>query len=55
MRPFRVGSGEAKGMTANVSIAGMKASAGAITNNGLYAASGYVSSFMKFYSPSAAG
>jgi hypothetical protein len=55
IRPHRVGIGAAKGMTAHVISAGMKASAGASTNSDLFAASGYVSSFMMFLSPSAAG
>src|SRR5688500_9708943 len=43
------------GITAHAIRAGMKAIAGASTKIGVYAASGYVSSFMMFLSPSAAG
>ena len=53
MRPHGVGSGDAKGITAQVSMAGTKASAGASMNSTLCASAGYVSSFMKFLTPSA--
>src|SRR4051812_18933770 len=53
--PQRVGSGDANGITHHVVSAGMNDRIGARMKIGLYAASGYVSSFMKFLSPSAAG
>src|SRR3954468_19099496 len=48
MRPQRPSHGAANGITAQVTRAGMNASAGASTNNGMFAADGYVSSFTKF-------
>src|SRR5688500_83914 len=54
-RPQRVGSGAPNGNTAIVVNAGMNVITGARMNNGLYAAFGYVSSFMKFFTPSATG
>jgi hypothetical protein len=48
-------NGAANGITANVMSAGMNDSIGARMKSGIYAASGYVSSFMMFFSPSAAG
>src|ERR1035437_3732195 len=53
--PHGVGSGLANGITAQVIIAGMNEIAGARTNSGRLAEPGYVSSFMKFFTPSAAG
>ncbi len=47
--------GAANGITAQVTSAGMNASAGASTNRGMFAAAGYVSSFTKFFTPSAMG
>jgi hypothetical protein len=53
--PHGVGSGAAKGSTAHVIMAGMKASAGAMMKSHRSANSGFVSSFMKFLIPSATG
>src|SRR5688572_4835202 len=54
-RPHGESHGAANGMTAQVTSAGMNARAGASTNNGRFAADGYVSSFTKFFTPSAMG
>ena len=55
INPHREYHGAPNGMTANVISAGINDNAGAMMNSGLYAAPGYVSSFMMFLSPSAAG
>jgi hypothetical protein len=53
--PHRVGSGAPKGITHHAVSAGMKEMIGARTKSGLFTPAGIVSSFMKFFSPSAAG
>src|SRR3982074_3666995 len=53
--PQREPHGAAKGITAHVTSAGMNESAGARMNSGRFAADGYVSSFTKFFTPSAIG
>src|SRR6266700_912317 len=53
--PHGVGSGAANGITANVSSAGTNEINGASVNNALSAWAGSVSSFRKFFRPSAAG
>src|SRR5690349_18400278 len=55
IRPQRENHGAPNGMTAIVISAGIKDNAGARMNSGLYAAPGYVSSFMMFLRPSASG
>src|ERR1035437_6607296 len=55
MRPHGVGSGLANGITAQVIMAGMNEIAGARMNSGRVAEAGYVSSFLMFFRPSAAG
>ena len=55
MRPHGVGSGDANGSTAHVSIAGMNASAGAMRNSHFSTSPGLLSSLKKFLIPSATG
>src|SRR5882672_8239053 len=53
--PQRVGHGAPNGITHQAVSAGMNESIGARTKSGLFTPSGIVSSFMKFFRPSAAG
>src|ERR1035437_9337806 len=55
MTPHREPHGAANGITAHVMNAGTNESTGARMNSGRFAAAGYVSSFTKFFSPSAIG
>ena len=55
IRPHRESHGAPNGMTAHAMSAGMNASIGASMNIGLFTCGGSVSSFMMFFTPSAAG
>src|SRR3954471_13085541 len=55
MRPQRESHGAPNGMTAQATSAGMNASIGASRKMGLFTCPGIVSSFMMFFTPSAAG